>query len=152
MSLLVADVMVKDLVSIESGESVMFAVEKMCQHSVSSLLVYRENNFVGILSMKDIVQKVIDKGANQEKVEVDEIMNSPVIVVNSEMPLTIAVRIMLNEKIKELPVIYQDVNSSKIVGLLTSTNIAHLHPGIFEAVRMKEFDKELDLDAISMVA
>ena len=91
--------------------------------------------------MKDIVQKLVVKGIQPEIAKVDEIMSSPVIVVNSEMPLTKAAGIMLKEKIKKLPVIYPDSNKTRLVGLLTLTDIARLHPGIYEGVRRTSFEQ-----------
>ena len=141
MSLIVADAMVSDLVTIESKQSGRDAAEKMCQQSVSSLLVFSEDNLVGIVTMKDIVQKLVVKGIQPEIAKVDEIMSSPVIVVNSEMPLTKAAGIMLKEKIKKLPVIYPDSNKTRLVGLLTLTDIARLHPGIYDGVRRTNIEQ-----------
>ena len=150
MSLIVADAMVRDLVTIESLQSVKDAAEKMCQQSVSSLLVFSENNLVGIVTMKDIVQKLVVKGIHSEKVKVSDIMSSPVIVVNSEMPLTKAANIMLKEKIKKLPVIYPDSNRTRLVGLLTLTDIARLHPILYEGVRRTNID-QVPHEAINMI-
>ena len=151
MSLIVADAMVRDLVTIESMQSGIDAAEKMCQHSVSSLLVFSENNLVGIVTMRDIVQKLVVKGIQPEKARVVDIMNTPVIVVNSEMPLTKAANIMIKEKIKKLPVIYPDSNKTRLVGLLTLTDIARLHPGIYEGVRRTEIDQTFHHEAINMI-
>ena len=150
MSLIVADAMVRDLVTIESKQSGRDAAEKMCQQSVSSLLVFSEDNLVGIVTMKDIVQKLVVKGIQPEIAKVDEIMSSPVIVVNSEMPLTKAAGMMLKEKIKKLPVIYPDSNKTRLVGLLTLTDIARLHPGIYEGVRLSNID-QVPQEAINMI-
>ena len=150
MSLIVADAMVRDLVTIESVQSGKDAAEKMCQQSVSSLLVFSGDNLVGIVTMKDIVHKLVVKGIQPEKVKVAEIMSSPVIVVNSEMPLAKAANIMLKEKIKKLPVIYPESNRTRLVGLLTLTDIARLHPGVYEGVQKTRID-HTPQEAISMI-
>jgi len=151
VSLIVADAMVRDIVTIESEQSGKDAAEKMCQQSVSCLLVFSENNLVGIVTMKDIVQKLVVKGIQPKKARVVDIMNTPVIVVNSEMPLTKAANIMIKEKIKKLPVIYPDSNKTRLVGLLTLTDIARLRPGICEGVRGIEIDQTLHHESVKLI-
>jgi CBS-domain-containing membrane protein len=62
-------------------------------------------------------------------------MTEPVIVVNPVMPLDKAVMIMLQEKIKKLPVVHKVDDSLKLVGIISLTDVARLHPKLLEDIR-----------------
>jgi len=68
---------------------------------------------------------------NPEEVLVGQIMSKPLTVVDPEASLEEAVALMLEKKVKKLPVIKAD----KLIGLITITDIASVHPGMVKFIR-----------------
>ena len=62
-------------------------------------------------------------------------MSKPIIFVNPETPLDMAVMIMIKEKIKKLPVMEKEKERLKLVGILSLTDIARIQPRLMEEVR-----------------
>lgn len=135
MSLCVKDVMIREVITIDSEQSAKNAARLMAKFGISGLVVLREEELVGILTERDILTRVVASGQNPENITVKEIMTEPIIVVNPMMPLDKAVRIMFQEKIKKLPVVTKVEENLRLVGILSLTDIARLHPKLLEDIR-----------------
>ncbi|GAG50445.1 unnamed protein product, partial [marine sediment metagenome] len=86
---------------------------------ISGLVVLSKGDLVGILTERDILTRVVASGQDPEEVTVREIMTEPVIFVNPIMPVEEAVRIMLQEKIKKLPVVTREEERQRLVGIVS---------------------------------
>ena len=75
----VADVMTEDVVFIDGEETVANAIRLMREKGISSLVVNRRTHedAWGIMTRKDVVNKVVDPGRDPEGVKVFEIMSKP---------------------------------------------------------------------------
>ena len=135
MSLCVKDVMVREVITIDSEQSAKNAARLMTKFGISGLVVLRSEELVGILTERDILTRVVASGQDPENITVKEIMTEPIIVVNPMMPLDKAVRIMFQEKIKKLPVVTKVEENLRLVGILSLTDIARLHPKLLEDIR-----------------
>jgi len=135
MSLCVKDVMVREVITIDSEQSAKNAARLMAKFGISGLVVLREEELVGILTERDILTRVVASGQNPENITVKEIMTEPIIVVNPMMPLDKAVGIMFQEKIKKLPVVTKVEENLRLVGILSLTDIARIHPKLLEDIR-----------------
>ncbi|MDH5200040.1 MAG: CBS domain-containing protein [Candidatus Bathyarchaeota archaeon] len=127
--------MVREVITIDSEQSAKNAARLMAKFGISGLVVLREEELVGILTERDILTRVVASGQNPENISVKEIMTEPIIVVNPMMPLDKAVRIMFQEKIKKLPVVTKVEENLRLVGILSLTDIARLHPKLLEDIR-----------------
>ncbi len=135
MSLRVEDVMSRDVVTVDREYSVRYAARMMKYFSISSLVVVFEGKVEGILTERDVLTRVVTDGLDPEKVRVGEVMSRPVIVVSPTTPLEKAVGTMLKRRIKKLPVVDGPGEGSKLLGMLSLTDVARLHPKIVEAFR-----------------
>ena len=135
MSLSVKDVMVRDVVTVDSEYSVKYAARIMSYFNIGSLIALSEGNVIGILTERDIMTRIVAVGLDPEKVMVTEAMSKPVIVTSPTMSLEDAVKIMFKKRIKKLPVLVKENNRSKLVGLVTITDVARLQPHILEMMR-----------------
>ena len=90
---------------------------------------------------------MVASGQNPEDIIVKDIMTEPVIVVSPLMPLEKAVGIMFQEKIKKLPVVAKDEDLVQLVGILSLTDIARLHPQLLEGIRALSQMNELEAEA-----
>jgi CBS domain-containing protein len=127
--------MIREVITIDSEQSAKNAARLMAKFGISGLVVLREEELVGILTERDILTRVVASGQNPENITVKEIMTEPIIVVNPMMPLDKAVRIMFQEKIKKLPVVTKVEENLRLVGILSLTDIARLHPKLLEDIR-----------------
>ena len=147
MDLCVQDIMSRDVVTIETSQTIKNAARSMAKFGVSGLVVLHEGNLVGILTERDILTRVVTSGINPESVHVKDVMSEPVIVVSPAMPLEKAVNIMFHEKIKKLPVVHKDEEHIKLVGILSITDVAKLQPKLLESIKTIAEMSEIALEA-----
>jgi CBS domain-containing protein len=128
------DIMVQSVVAIEPGRSVKQAAKRMNLYKIGCLIVVNKGKAVGILTERDILKKVVEPSKNAEKTKVREIMSTKLVVGAPDMDVVDAARMMLQKKIKKLPV----VTNNKLVGLVTFTDIVRtmcMEPEIFNAIK-----------------
>jgi len=113
------DIMVQNVVTVEQTESVREAAKRMNLYGIGCLIVLDKGKVVGILTERDILTKVVETSKNAAKTKVSEIMSTKLVVGSPNMDVVDAARMMLQKKIKKLPV----VTDSKLVGLVTFTDI-----------------------------
>ena len=147
MTLCVQDVMVRDVITLDDKQNAKNAARIMTKFGISGVIVQNEINIVGILTERDILTRVVASGQNPEDIVVNDIMTEPVIVVSPLMPLEKAVGIMFQEKIKKLPVVEKDEDRVQLVGILSLTDIARLHPQLLEGIRALAQMNELEAEA-----
>jgi signal-transduction protein with cAMP-binding, CBS, and nucleotidyltransferase domain len=92
----VEEIMVKKLESIESSAAVYDAIEKMVDKRLRSLLVRpRDSHDVhGIITVRDVVFKVLGKNLDPKKIKVEEIASKPVMCINPAMDVAHAITMM----------------------------------------------------------
>jgi CBS domain-containing protein len=123
-SLRVADVMVKEVITIDAGLTVKEAADIMNKFEIGCVIAVRKGKAMGILTERDLLKRVIAEGRDASKIKVKDVMTSPLVVTESDMDLGEAVRLMFKMKIKKLPV----VDGKKLVGLVSLTDIARFQP------------------------
>lgn len=129
----VADVMIKEVIAVDSAVTIREAVDLMNNYEIGCLVVITEGRVDGIVTERDILKRVIGKSRDVDKAKIKEIMSRPVWVVNPNTELETALQNMLTRKIKKLPV----VKEGKLMGLLTLTDIARFQPKLLN--RYKRF-------------
>jgi len=92
----VADVMTRDVISIEATATVHDAVQLMRENHTSSVIVARRDaaDEFGIIAVADIAAQVLGKNLSPERVNVYDIMSKPVLTVPAEMNIVYAVRML----------------------------------------------------------
>ena len=133
MALRVDDVMQKKVHTIDSELSTKYTAKMMDYLRISSLVVLSNGRIVGILTERDLVSNVVARACNSEKLYVKDVMSSPVITCRPNTLLENAVQSMLQNKIKKLPVM-AGKNDEDLVGILSLTDIARLHPALYSKV------------------
>jgi len=98
----VKDLIWREPVKISSNATVSEAIEKMLKKGIRALIVEPkgENETFGILTVRDIVYKVIAKGKNPRDVKVEEIATRPVVTIDSNWSVRDAARLMAIKKKK----------------------------------------------------
>ena len=135
MSLSVQDVMVREVLTIDADQNAKNAARLMSKFGVSSLIVSSDDDLVGIVTERDIIVRVVSSGQDPEKVIIREIMSEPIIIVKPETPLDEAIKIMFRERIKKLPVMCREEERMKLVGIISITDVARIHPTLIEEMK-----------------
>ena len=130
LALRVDDVMIKEVHTIEAEFSTKQAARMMDYLRVSSLVVLSEGRIVGILTERDLVSNIVAKAVHPEKVYIKDVMSVPVVTTRPNALLENAVKCMLMHRIKKLPVVSGE-NDQDLVGILSLTDIARLHPLLY---------------------
>jgi len=127
----VEDVMVESVITVDVDSSVMKAVKIMNEHEIGCLVVTRRGKAVGIITERDLLQRVIGKSKNPSRTNVREIMTKPLIAGQPEMDLEDATRLMFQKRIKKLPV----VDHGRLLGLITLTDVARFQPQMIKILK-----------------
>jgi len=116
----IEDIMVEKVITVNPNATVSEAARIMNRHEIGCLIAVRQGKAVGIMTERDLLKKIVEKSRNSSKVKVLDIMTKRLVVGTPSMEIADAVRLMLQKKIKKLPVVVDE----KIVGLITLTDIA----------------------------
>ena len=108
-----------DPLKIDANESVLSAAKKMREHNLGNVLVLVKGEPVGIVTERDILNKIAADNLVPASIPVRKIMSSPLLSVTADTPLTDAVKIMANHKIRTLFV----TDNGKPMGLLNLRSI-----------------------------
>lgn len=126
LSAKVEDVMIREVIVIDSEATVRQAVDSMNKYEIGCLVVLEKGKVVGIVTERDILKRVIGKSIDVEETKIKEIMSQPVWVVDPNTDLETALHNMLRHKIKKLPVVKE--KEDRLIGFLTLTDIARFQP------------------------
>jgi len=124
----VYDVMIKEPFFISPKTSVKSCSEKIAKHNIGSMLIREEGKIIGIVTKQDLVKKVIAKGLSPSKLKVKDIMTKKLITVNPHEDLSDAVKLMIDNKVEQLPV----TEKTEFKGLLTWKQILKIQPKLME--------------------
>lgn len=127
----VEEVMSKSPKTIWPDMTAQEAGRLMKQEDVGSLVVIEDGTAVGIVTEKDLVEKVVAEGKPPGKVKVASIMSSPLVTIDPGMSVAEAAKKMSDMKLRRLPVVKRD----KLIGILTENDILKLSPSLIEITR-----------------
>jgi len=96
------------------------AARIMDKKSIGSVLIEENNRIIGIMTERDILRKIIAKGKNPDEIKVKDIMNYPIITIDSNEHILEASKKIDDHKIRRLIVI----ENGEIVGKVTANSIA----------------------------
>jgi CBS domain-containing protein len=116
----VADIMTREVVTVRNSATVAEAAKLMQQRGVQALIVDKthELDAYGIVATGDIVGKVIAFGRDPKRMRVYEIMTKPCIVLNPDLGVEYAARLLTQANLHSAPVI-----QAELLGILSITDI-----------------------------
>jgi CBS domain-containing protein len=120
MAELVRDIMTKDIVTIDEGETALEAARIMSQKGISSLIVVKDEVPKGIITERDFIKKICAKQLEISQVKISSIMSRIRTVADPDTPIEVAVQRMANRGIRRLPIMQE----GKVVGIITVTDLA----------------------------
>jgi CBS domain-containing protein len=111
----VSQIMKRDLVTVDSGTSVIEAAKLMRACNVGSVLVSHDHQIIGIVTESDIVKKFVGADKSSYFIPVEDIMSCPIVGIEERRPLTEAADLMNRHQIHHLGVI----KGGTVVGTLS---------------------------------
>jgi CBS domain-containing protein len=128
--------MVRDVVTITPENTLHDAARIMGEKHIGSLIVVKYETPIGIITERDLLREVVDRGIalekdwlaggvsiNEEKVE--KIMSYPLIMISINSNTKDAAQIMIEKKIRRLAVV-GDVGN--VMGIVTATDLIRYLP------------------------
>lgn len=116
--------MVTNIKTVRVDDTVLDAVKKMNKFRIGSIVVMSGNRPVGIITERNILQRIVEPGLDPMVVKAREIMSAPLITTEPHVPLEEAARLMVKHGIKKLPV----VEGGKLVGMITTSDLVRASP------------------------
>jgi acetoin utilization protein AcuB len=111
--MLVEEIMTRQVVTAEPGDSTRMAAHAMREGRFRHLPVVRDGKLVGIISDRDL--------GRQEEATAGDVMRCQVIRVTAETPVEVAARLMIDNKIGALPVV--DHTRETLIGIVSQTDL-----------------------------
>jgi CBS domain-containing protein len=105
---------------VEAGDSVYDAIERMLDKRIRSLVVKpsASGDVHGVITVRDVVFKVLGKGLNPGKVRVSEIASRPLVCIDQDTELSDAAALMERFNIARVFV----CDGKKLLGIFTLTD------------------------------
>jgi CBS domain-containing protein len=127
----VRDVMTANPVAVKAGASVIEAARLMTGREISSILVKEDNEFVGIMTDRDIVDRVVSQGKDPRTVTVRAVMSAPLLSISAEASVEDAAEKMRNHRIRRLVV---EENHHK-TGIIAESDMVRIDPELHFLIR-----------------
>lgn len=128
--------MTTGVISLPDSEKIQAAVDLMTDRSISCVIVTKKDDQsipVGIITERDLVQRVLHEGLDPKKNQIKDVMTPNPIKITTEATLEEGLHMIDTMKIRRLPV----VEDEKLVGLVTLTDI------VKETKSLQQYNKRL---------
>ena len=127
----VAEIMTKDVATVQRGATVAEAAAIMTEKGISGIVVMQAEKIVGVMTERDLLKKVVAANRDPASVKMEEVMTSPVEIIPPHFAVFTASRIMEKTHIRRLVV----EDNGWLCGIVTQTDI-------FRAVEQKWREEE----------
>lgn len=118
-----SEIMTKSVVhTVDVNSSVQEAAATMKDVGTGCLVVIEKSRLTGIITERDIVQRVVAVKKLAREVRVADVMSKPVLTVGPEALIEDAAKIMMQNKIRRLVV----AEGVRILGIVTVTDFAKM--------------------------
>ena len=117
----VRDIMQKNVITIQHDKTVYDAATILKEKEISFLVIIKDEKPIGVISERDIVQKVAAEDQKASSIKIEDVMSKKFRWVTPNTPIEDAVQKMLNNNIRRLIILDND---EKLAGVITQTNLA----------------------------
>lgn len=116
---IVSDIMSSPVVTIDKGATVREAVQLMTKKRIGSIVITDNDRPVGIITERDVLERVVSPCKDPRITETGEIMSSPLITIPREKGILEAMREMREHDISRLVV----MDKGTIVGIMSEKDV-----------------------------
>jgi len=129
----VKDIMSKPVLTIDVNSTAKAAGRAMKKARKYALIVTKSGKAIGIVTDSDLIKKVVAKNSKPSGIKIKNVMSTPIVIISSDDTITEATRKMKRSSIKRLAV----VDGGRLVGILSSTDIARVSPEMVDILEFK---------------
>lgn len=142
----VKEVQSHDVYWLEPKATVQEAAEMMLKNNISSITIEEDARPVGIITERDIVQRVIAAKKDPQKVTCKDVMTSPMLTTRPDVDLGAALQKMIKGSVKRLVVIDDSFHA---IGMISYTDIINVSPALLDMLSMETCIDEVREDHFS---
>ena len=115
----------REIICVKTSEKVIDATRMMEEKNVGSVIVVSNDKPLGIVTDRDVMIRVVNKGLDPEKTPVSDIMSLEIITLNKDTGLYEALEQIKESKssVRRFPIV--DENGS-IKGIITLDDVVYL--------------------------
>ena len=117
----IRELMTKNVVAIGPERSVSEAVKKMVQRNVECLPVVQFGELQGLITFRDIIEKVVYAKRYPGKTKVKDVMAKKTITCRPDSTVIEVVKLMKNKRLRRVPVVNKE---GRLVGIITDFDLA----------------------------
>ena len=114
----VKELMIKNVISVESSDSLQNVAKKLYLKRVGSAIVMENDKPVGIITNRDIVNCIGSFDMSLES-PASKIMSSPLIYVHPDESIIEVAEIMTSKNIRKIPVIV----NNEVLGIISASDL-----------------------------
>ena len=129
----VGEVISRDVVTIDSQQTVVAAAKLLASKNSSCVIVVDDGSISGIITETDFLKTAMSPEKNVADTKVSRIMSSPAQTINKDLSILEANRIMSEKGVRQLVVLEDD----RLVGIITENDIvsASVSYGMWQSVK-----------------
>lgn len=116
----IRDLMTQNPTTCEPSTTVLEAARRMAQEDVGSIPVVEGDRFVGLLTDRDIVLRVVAEGRDPMSTTLRDVASTRLETVSPDDELDSALRKMASAQVRRLPV----VDGERLVGVVAQADVA----------------------------
>ena len=135
----VGDAMTRGVLVVSPETDISECAKRMVKKGVGCVLVRTDHKLIGIITEKDVVDKVVAKGYLANKVKAKDIMSTKLTTVTPDEDIYGALITMGENDCRRLPVVHKN----KLIGVLTVKDILRVEPQLFDVISEKYRIREM---------
>ena len=119
---LVRDVMHRGVITCWADEPVVDVARRLREYAINAIFVLDQSGRAeGVISQTDLARAYMEGG--WERRTADEIMTPEVVTISGDIPLDVAVQIMLDKHIHRLLIVQGGLTPNRPVGVLSLSDV-----------------------------
>ena len=116
----VKDIMTKKVFTAKEEDDIYSITKSMKNKNIGSCIILKNKKPIGIITERDLTQKVLAKNLIAKKTKAKEVMSSPCSTTTPEASIFYVNKFMNKKKYKKMPVVNKIGN---LIGILTQTDL-----------------------------
>lgn len=133
-SILVKDIMSKNVKTVENNTPVQQVVEIMNKYDKDAIFVIQSGKPTGIITVKDLLIRAVEAGTPLKAIIARMVYTNPLVVIEETSTVEEAAKLMKHWNIKHLPVVDKQ---GALLGLVNDRDIVYAAPALMSM--MKDF-------------
>jgi len=110
---------IKELLTVDSKQSVIEALTIMAKYKIGALIVTNEAKMVGVISERDYAREIILEGKSSKDTKVEEIMTRKVLTLSAGDKFEKGLEIMTQKRIRHMPV----MDGKELIGMVSQGDL-----------------------------